>query len=566
MHAKRQHSRPLWMVLILLALVGCGGGGGNAGPGSSGSTQSYTIGGTVNGLTGVGLVLRNNGGNDLAIGADGSFTFTNPVASGAGYSVTVATQATNQNCTVTHANGIATSNITDIAVTCFALQSVVFTRSAGGTQDDLFVVKEDGSGLVPLAITADTERYRTYAPGGKIIYERGLGSSASVYAVNADGSGEVLLASNAQARGDIPTVTPAGRIILTRSNDLVSVNIDGTGLVNFGGTAGTESFAGFVPSGRVIFRRADTAQSDDWIIHSADADGGNEIQISPANTTEYEVPLAVTPSGRVIFERAAAISTGNPRDLFSVNEDGTGFVTLANNALSDEFVALIANERVIYQRGGELYSVGADGSGSATLTNSADNEYYVDATADGKVIYGREVFDPIAQTTQGDIYAINADGTGLVALATTTNHEYFGGVTPAGKILFSRVTGSGGERDLYLINSDGSGEQRLTATAEDESVDCHAGCVAPNGRLIFIRTVAGQADLYSINPDASDEAVLANSADAEYVGGLTTSRVIFVRDRGANQFDLYSVNTDGTDLKTLADTLDSEYFAAILSP
>lgn len=97
-------------------------------------------------------------------------------------------------------------------------------------------------------------------------------------------------------------------------------------------------------------------------------------------------------------------------------------------------------------------------------------------------------------------------------------------------------------------------------------MDCHAGCVAPNGRLIFIRTVAGQADLYSINPDASDEAVLANSADAEYVGGLTTSRVIFVRDRGANQFDLYSVNTDGTDLKTLADTLDSEYFAAILSP
>ena len=39
------------------------------------TTNNYTVGGTVVGLTGSGLILRNNGGADLAVTASGSFTF-----------------------------------------------------------------------------------------------------------------------------------------------------------------------------------------------------------------------------------------------------------------------------------------------------------------------------------------------------------------------------------------------------------------------------------------------------------------------------------------------------------
>jgi serine/threonine-protein kinase len=73
-----------------LFLAACGSSGGTTPPPTSG-----TVGGTVTGLaSGASLVLRNNGGNDLAISADGSFMFTMPMASGGAYAVTVFHQPT----------------------------------------------------------------------------------------------------------------------------------------------------------------------------------------------------------------------------------------------------------------------------------------------------------------------------------------------------------------------------------------------------------------------------------------------------------------------------------------
>ena len=51
--------------------------------------------GGVTGLTGSGLVLQNNGGDDLDIDDNGDFTFDTQVAAGSGYAVTVKTQPSN---------------------------------------------------------------------------------------------------------------------------------------------------------------------------------------------------------------------------------------------------------------------------------------------------------------------------------------------------------------------------------------------------------------------------------------------------------------------------------------
>jgi hypothetical protein len=75
----------------------------------------------VSGLAGAGLVLRDNGGDDLAAAADGAIVFPTKIASGASYSVTVFTQPTSpaQTCAVTDGSGtMGSSDVTNVAVSC----------------------------------------------------------------------------------------------------------------------------------------------------------------------------------------------------------------------------------------------------------------------------------------------------------------------------------------------------------------------------------------------------------------------------------------------------------------
>ncbi|MGB0133565.1 hypothetical protein, partial [Dokdonella sp.] len=104
-------------------------------------STSFSIGGTVSGLLGEGLVLQNSGGDDLLISADGTFAFDTVVANFSRYAVTVATQPTapQQVCTVTAGGGtVSGANVTDVQVTC-----TTATFTIGGTVSDLA-----GSGLV----------------------------------------------------------------------------------------------------------------------------------------------------------------------------------------------------------------------------------------------------------------------------------------------------------------------------------------------------------------------------------------------------------------------------------
>jgi hypothetical protein len=99
------------------------------------TTNTYTVGGTVSGLAGSGLVLSNKGGDDLAVSANGSFTFATPVVSGDYYSVTVHAQPTTpaQTCLVTAAGGtVASANVTTVVIDCVANGTLRVTVSTAG--------------------------------------------------------------------------------------------------------------------------------------------------------------------------------------------------------------------------------------------------------------------------------------------------------------------------------------------------------------------------------------------------------------------------------------------------
>ena len=72
----------------------------------------------MSGLSGT-VVLRNNGGNDVSVSANGSFAFATKLVDGAAYGVTVKTNPTGQICAVSNGSGtVSGGNVTSVAVTC----------------------------------------------------------------------------------------------------------------------------------------------------------------------------------------------------------------------------------------------------------------------------------------------------------------------------------------------------------------------------------------------------------------------------------------------------------------
>jgi len=112
-------TRLLSGVLTGIAMTACGGSGSSGPP-------LYSVGGTVIGVSGTdgaisnAVVLQNNLANDLSA-ANGAFTFTSLLVSGASYDVSVKTPPVGQTCVVGGGTGtIADRAVTDVTVTCIA--------------------------------------------------------------------------------------------------------------------------------------------------------------------------------------------------------------------------------------------------------------------------------------------------------------------------------------------------------------------------------------------------------------------------------------------------------------
>lgn len=125
---------------------------------------TYTVGGSVSGLTGAGLSLKLNGGTGLAISGNGTFTFPDQLANGTSYAVTIGTQPAGQTCTVASGSGsIAGANVTNVAVTCAAIPPQNYT--IGGRVRDLTVpglVLQLNNGPT---LTISTNGLYTFSPG-----------------------------------------------------------------------------------------------------------------------------------------------------------------------------------------------------------------------------------------------------------------------------------------------------------------------------------------------------------------------------------------------------------------
>lgn len=115
------------------------------------------------------IMLANNGNDLLAVNQNGAFTFGLRMPNGANYSVSVATQAAGQHCSVSAASGVAAGAVSNIAVTCtidgnnsfVPVMSTAQPNTSGGTTG-LFVAATNELDRPLDLITSDPVRPFAY--------------------------------------------------------------------------------------------------------------------------------------------------------------------------------------------------------------------------------------------------------------------------------------------------------------------------------------------------------------------------------------------------------------------
>jgi hypothetical protein len=100
-------------------------------------------------------VLQNNGGDDLAVNANGKYVFNTALADGSDYTVTVRTQPNGQSCVPRNNVGkVAAANVTTVEVECAANQFTVSGKVSGLAGTGL-VLQLNGGNDVAVAANGD---------------------------------------------------------------------------------------------------------------------------------------------------------------------------------------------------------------------------------------------------------------------------------------------------------------------------------------------------------------------------------------------------------------------------
>ena len=152
----------------------------------------YSVGGTVTGLSGTGLVLQDNSGNSLTVNVSSDFTFGTRLTNNAAYSVTVQTQPSNptQTCTVRNGSGtINKSSVINVIVVCTQAGRFAYVSNQQSNTISAYGI-DSNTGLLtpvtgsPFASIGTTPAALLVDPNGQYLYVAdNTTSTLSVFAI-----------------------------------------------------------------------------------------------------------------------------------------------------------------------------------------------------------------------------------------------------------------------------------------------------------------------------------------------------------------------------------------------
>jgi uncharacterized repeat protein (TIGR03803 family) len=194
------------------------------------AVQTYSIAGSVSGLAaGQSLTLQNNGADAQAISANGTFTFATPVAANSSYAITVASQPSQQVCTVSNGSGSGVvANIGNVSVTCSTDSYVI-----GGTTSGLAAGQQVtllNNGADPQIVTANGAFSFAVPVVANSSYAVTVGTQPTgetCTVSNASGAGVVANINNIAVTCSANTYTISGTVSGLASGQQVTLNDNG---------------------------------------------------------------------------------------------------------------------------------------------------------------------------------------------------------------------------------------------------------------------------------------------------------------------------------------------------
>jgi hypothetical protein len=421
------------------------------------SSTTFTIGGTVSGLNSGGSVtLLDNGTNSLKVTANGSFTFTTKLASGATYKVTVGTEPTGETCTVTNGSGtVGSANVTNVAVACAASATFSIGGTVSGLNSSTSVTLLD-NGTNSLKVTAN----------GSFTFTTKLASGAT-YNVTV----------GTQPTGETCTVTNG-------SGTVGSSNVTNVAVACSSGTGGGGAY--WIPYTASPAPDATPAGSTGLFLIPSD-----KLASSPAPTfitTDATTPLAI---GTEISVKDGVL-TYSPQVLMYADTASTGITKIFGLTLAGTSSVPTPTQisDLAVPSGQQICS----GSSSAETNISQPTTLFV------VIEVGTETQCDEAAGTYEVVHYLDSSTTApvVVNLNTTTTNTVYQNGNLTGLLVFDSATNS---LDLYADDTFTSPTKEITGLENGSYVSgvLDEATLSTSGIFYSATTTGGVTDLYRID-------------------------------------------------------------------
>jgi Tol biopolymer transport system component len=259
-------------------------------------------------------------------------------------------------------------------------------------------------------------------------------SSNTLYTINPDGSGELMLISGEM--NEAPSWKPDGSKIAFGRKGLLdstyaihTINPDGTGLQKISTDPSNDSQPTWSPDGTKLAFTFTTGGTKEIAVMNVD--GSNRVDLT--NNSEDDFNPVWSPDGtRIAFvsRRDFPGIVGDVTlgfEIYVMNADGSNQVRLTNNSFADSNPSWSPDSSKLTfatNRDGnfEIYSMNSNGSSQINLSNNSSSDFDPVWSPDGNRIAFLSFRDSVFNIPQ-EIYQMNADGSNPSRVTNSSRAE-----------------------------------------------------------------------------------------------------------------------------------------------